>query len=91
MSAVPDKVSLPASAVRGRVDSPFRRFLRDFCESKLAVGGFFVILTIAILALFAPWFAPTDPTLVRIFAAIYVILDFESPLKSRCFPISEFP
>ena len=36
-------------------------------------------------------FAPTDPTLVRIFAAIYVILDFESPLKSRCFPISEFP
>jgi len=61
MSTVQENLPSVAPAGRVRVDTPFRRFLSDFCESKLAVGGFFVIMVIAILALFAPWFSPTDP------------------------------
>lgn len=52
--AVPAQVEAP-------VDTPLRRFLSDYCESKIAVAGFLTILTIAILAVFAPWIAITDP------------------------------
>ncbi|MBH69454.1 MAG: peptide ABC transporter permease [Rhodospirillaceae bacterium] len=43
------------------VESPFRRFLSDFCESKLAVLGFVVIVSITVVAIFAPLLTPTDP------------------------------
>ena len=43
------------------VQTPFRRFLTDFCEAKLAVVGFFVISAITIIAILAPVLAPTDP------------------------------
>jgi peptide/nickel transport system permease protein len=43
------------------VQTPFRRFLSDFCESKLAVLGFVVIVAITLVAIFAPVLAPTDP------------------------------
>ena len=43
------------------VDTPFRRFLSDFCESRLAVMGFIVIVGIILLAVFAPILTPTDP------------------------------
>jgi peptide/nickel transport system permease protein len=43
------------------VQTPFRRFLSDYCESKLAVIGFFVISAITLVAIFAPLLAPTDP------------------------------
>ena len=43
------------------VQTPLRRFLSDFCEAKLAVVGFFTILAIALLAIMAPFIAPTDP------------------------------
>lgn len=43
------------------VQTPFRRFLSDFCESKLAVLGFIVISLITLVAIFAPLLAPTDP------------------------------
>ncbi|MBT6277915.1 MAG: ABC transporter permease [Chromatiales bacterium] len=42
-------------------DSPWRRFLSDFSESHTAMVGFVVIAVIALLAIFAPWIAPTDP------------------------------
>ena len=41
--------------------TPLRRFLSDFCEAKLAVVGFFTIIIIALLAIMAPFIAPTDP------------------------------
>ena len=41
--------------------TPFKRFLSDFCESKLAVLGFLVIVCIVLLAIFAPLLTPTDP------------------------------
>ena len=38
--------------------TPYRRFLEDFCESKIAVVSFVVV---GMIALFAPFIAPTDP------------------------------
>ena len=43
------------------LQTPFKRFLSDFCESKLAVLGFLVIVGIVLLAIFAPLLTPTDP------------------------------
>ena len=43
------------------LQTPFKRFLSDFCESKLAVLGFLVIVGIVLLAIFAPVLTPTDP------------------------------
>jgi peptide/nickel transport system permease protein len=41
--------------------TPFRRFLSDFSESKLAVIGFFTFLVIVLIAILAPWISPTNP------------------------------
>ena len=60
MSAVPEDVK-PSSGATVPADTPFRRFLSDFCESPVAVLGFLVIVAISFLAVFAPWIAPTDP------------------------------
>ena len=43
------------------VETPFQRFVSDFCESKLSVVSFYVVLAILFIAIFAPWLAPTDP------------------------------
>lgn len=62
MSAVPeDSVDVATSAVTAKPDTPFRRFLADFAESHIAIAGFIVISIIALLAIFAPWIAPTNP------------------------------
>ena len=44
-----------------RVETPFRRFVSDFTDSRLATGAFIAFLAIAAIAVFAPWLAPTDP------------------------------
>ncbi len=44
-----------------RVDSPLRRFLTDFFESRIAAVAFAAMLVIVFIALFAPWISPTDP------------------------------
>lgn len=41
--------------------SPFRRFLSDYCESKVAIAGALGVLLIALIALLAPFISPTDP------------------------------
>lgn len=43
------------------VQTPFRRFLSDYAESPLAVASAVVVAAIILIALFAPWLAPTDP------------------------------
>jgi peptide/nickel transport system permease protein len=47
--------------VPARVETPFRRFVSEFCESKVAVGGAIVFAAIALIAIFAPWIAPQNP------------------------------
>lgn len=44
-----------------KVQMPLQRFLSDYRESSVAVVSVFVVLSIAIIAVFAPWLAPTDP------------------------------
>jgi len=53
----------PMSGQTGRTkeETPFRRFAREFAESKLATIGLIVVVGIALLALFAPWIAPQNP------------------------------
>ena len=41
--------------------TPFRRFLSDYCESRLAVAAFVVLMVILFIALFAPLISPQDP------------------------------
>ena len=43
------------------VQMPLQRFLSDYRESSVAVVSVFVVLSIAIIAVFAPWLAPTNP------------------------------
>ncbi|TQF80508.1 ABC transporter permease [Elioraea sp. Yellowstone] len=44
-----------------REETPLRRFVADFAESKVAVGAFVVFVLIVLCAVFAPWIAPQDP------------------------------
>jgi peptide/nickel transport system permease protein len=48
------------SAVQ-KAQTPFRRFLEEFFESKLATLGFFMLAAIILLALAAPLVAPQNP------------------------------
>ncbi|MEH6405170.1 MAG: ABC transporter permease [Sneathiella sp.] len=41
--------------------TPFRRFVSDFAERKLAVVGFFVFIGLVFAAVFAPWITPQNP------------------------------
>jgi peptide/nickel transport system permease protein len=49
------------AAAPAKVETPFRRFVSEFCESKVAVFGALVFFVIALIAIFAPWIAPQDP------------------------------
>lgn len=42
-------------------DTPFRRFVRDFAASRLALLGLLLLVVIVALAIFASWIAPQDP------------------------------
>jgi peptide/nickel transport system permease protein len=44
-----------------RVETPLRRFVSDFTDSKVAVAGLLVFLVILFVAVFAPWISPQDP------------------------------
>ena len=50
-----------AAETEPRIVSPFRRFVDDFAESKIAVLGLVVLVGIIVLAVFARWIAPQDP------------------------------
>lgn len=49
------------SAPAARVETPLRRFLADFCASKLALFGVVLLLLTVGAAIFAPWIAPQNP------------------------------
>ncbi len=56
-----DGAAPPAAPVQAKVETPLRRFVSEFCESKIALFGLVVITTIALIAIFAPWIAPQNP------------------------------
>jgi peptide/nickel transport system permease protein len=61
MSAAVDSAPERPTADSTPVETPFRRFVADFFESRLATGAFVVFLGIVFIALFAPLISPTDP------------------------------
>ena len=52
--------ALPAK-IAEKVETPFRRFVSEFAESKVALGALVVFVIIALLAIFAPWITPQNP------------------------------
>jgi peptide/nickel transport system permease protein len=42
-------------------ETPFQRFISEFFDSKTASVALFILLSIIILAVFAPWITPQDP------------------------------
>jgi peptide/nickel transport system permease protein len=44
-----------------RVETPLRRFVSQFAESRLALAGLAIFVVIVLAALFAPWIAPQNP------------------------------
>ncbi|MGE5616698.1 MAG: ABC transporter permease, partial [Bacillota bacterium] len=46
---------------QARIESPWRRFIAEFAESKLALTGLVLLVAIAIVAVSAPWISPQNP------------------------------
>jgi peptide/nickel transport system permease protein len=55
----PDTALEPALAAKPQ--TPFRRFLADFFDSKVATAGLAVLAVILFVAIFAPWISPQNP------------------------------
>ncbi|MEM7652751.1 MAG: ABC transporter permease [Pseudomonadota bacterium] len=49
------------TVTRKAVQTPFRRFVSDFCESKVALLGLFVFVLVVLAAVFAPLITPQNP------------------------------
>lgn len=58
LAATPEAAT--SGATEG-VQTPFRRFLSDFLEDRIATGALVVLLGLVFIAVTAPWIAPTDP------------------------------
>ncbi|OYY89143.1 MAG: peptide ABC transporter permease, partial [Polaromonas sp. 28-63-22] len=52
---------MPDIAPLAAVETPLRRFLRNFFSSKIATVGFVMLAVIVLAAVFAPWLSPQDP------------------------------
>lgn len=50
------EIEAPAPA-----ETPLRRFVADFCESRVAVGGLVLLVLIILIAVTAPLISPQDP------------------------------
>jgi len=64
MTAVHDNTNVGGAGAEKTLaesETPFRRFLADYAESKAAVAGFIGVVLVLLIALFGPWISPTDP------------------------------
>ncbi len=59
MTAIAD--TAPDREAGGPVETPLRRFVREFADSKVAVASLVLLLLIVAAALLAPWITPQDP------------------------------
>jgi peptide/nickel transport system permease protein len=48
-------------AAAAESETPFRRFVSEFAESKVALVAAVLVAVIVVLAVFAPWIAPQNP------------------------------
>ena len=51
----------PIEIVAPKPQTPFRRFVQDFCESRLALFGLFLLVLCLFVAIFAPLISPQNP------------------------------
>jgi len=56
-----DKLPPVTGPATAKVETPLRRLVAQFCESKLAVFGLVLVVVVAIAAILAPWLAPQNP------------------------------
>jgi peptide/nickel transport system permease protein len=62
MTSLDQPAELAAATTKEvRVETPFRRFVAEFAQSRLAVLGLVVFLVILFVAVFAPVISPQDP------------------------------
>ncbi|HSS65551.1 MAG TPA: ABC transporter permease [Gammaproteobacteria bacterium] len=61
MSATTEHLAASALSEQARAQTPFRRFVSDFFESKVATGASVMLSVIIIIALFAPLISPQNP------------------------------
>ena len=48
----------PSLEVAAKPETPFRRFISDYCESKVAMTASIVLGAIIVIAIFAPLISP---------------------------------
>ncbi|MCR9178370.1 MAG: ABC transporter permease, partial [Alphaproteobacteria bacterium] len=63
MTAIHDSESAPPAGPAKAVppQTPFRRFISDYCENKVAVLGAIGVVLVLFVAILGPFLAPTDP------------------------------
>ncbi|MEP3114248.1 ABC transporter permease [Nisaea sp.] len=64
MSAAQENTALETSGTTAQtveVETPFRRFVADYMENKIAVFGAVSVFLVVLIALFGPLISPTDP------------------------------
>lgn len=54
-------MTTPLISVQLVDETPWRQFVRDFMQSRIAVCGLALLVMVLFLALFAPWIAPQNP------------------------------
>ena len=54
-------MTTPLLSVQLVDETPWRQFVRDFMQSRIALCGLALLMIVLFLALFAPWIAPQNP------------------------------
>jgi peptide/nickel transport system permease protein len=49
------------TTAKDKAETPFRRFVSEFLEDRVAVGALILLLAIVTLAIIAPWITPQNP------------------------------
>src|SRR3712207_2824796 len=54
-------VTLNTAPPKEKVETPFARFVADYCTSTVAVAALAVVFVLIVLSALAPWIAPQNP------------------------------
>ncbi len=61
MKVATDILPVPPAEIAAGMETPFRRFVSDFCESRVAVTVLAVFAAVAFVAVFSPLISPQNP------------------------------
>ena len=54
-------IEAPAEAAKDAVETPFKRFVSDFLDNRIAAGATLILAVLIFLAIIAPWIVPQNP------------------------------